>query len=259
MTLYMKEWYERYFVAIEHSIAYGEFCRRVFGLNLGQHGFSDMTQIQLLVDALDINSDDRLIDIGCGTGGIITGIAEDTGARAVGVDYIEYAVSVARPRFGSSRMHFVAADIGALCFDPESFDVVISIDTLYFTPLNETVACIAGLLAPQGRLGVLYSHGADPENPLPVFDRSELPPDSTPLSVALRNQGLAYSTVDVTEADYQHALLKKAVLEELHLTFIAEGNEFLFDNRYGEANGVLAAIDADAHARYLYIITKPAG
>ncbi len=61
----------------------------------------------------------------------------------------------------------------------------------------------------------------------------------------------------MTSADYEHALLKKAVLEELYDAFVAEGNEFLYDNRYGEANGALKGIMDEVHERFMYIVSKP--
>ena len=63
--------------------------------------------------------------------------------------------------------------------------------------------------------------------------------------------------MDFTAADYRHAQLKRAVLLELRPQFEAEDTMFLYDNRMGEAEGVLAAIDAGAHARYLYLISLP--
>ena len=253
----MRDWYERYYAAVERSAAYAEFCRRVFGANLGQHGFADMDQVRLLVEGLNLRAGDRILDLGCGNGGIIAGIAVQTGADVVGLDYSQYAIAGAQARYASPHIQFVAADIGAVCFEAASFDAVMGIDALYFTPTDETVAAVAALLRPGGRMAFLYSHGADPEHPLPSFDRGALPPYRTPLGVALRRQGLSFTTHDLTEDDRRHALRKKQVLEALELAFIMEGNEFLYRNRYGEANGVLAAIEAGAHARYLYLATKP--
>jgi len=252
----MKDWYQRYYTAIQYSEAYSEFCRRVFGRSLGQHGFADITQVNQLADALQIRSSERLLDIGCGSGGITAHIAERSRADSTGIDYDDIAIAVAQRRESGPKVHFAVADIGALCFAAHSFDVVVAIDSLYFTPIDETVASIARILTIDGRMGALYSHGANPQDPLAGFDRTTLAPERTPLGVALKSQELFYTVHDLTEADRRHALVKKAVLEELENDFIIEGNEFLYQNRYGEALGVLAAIDAGAHARYLYIATK---
>ncbi|MBN1937027.1 MAG: hypothetical protein JW934_20380, partial [Anaerolineae bacterium] len=89
--------------------------------------------------------------------------------------------------------------------------------------------------------------------PLERFSRATLPPDKTPLADVLTKHGLAFQSWDFTAADYAHAQLKKQVTEALKADFAAEGNSFLYDNRHGEAEGVMAAVKAGAHARYLYM------
>ena len=44
------------------------------------------------------------------------------------------------------------------------------------------------------------------------------------------------------------------MLEELKAELAAEGDSLLYNNRYGEAIGVIAAFEAGAHARYVYHI-----
>ncbi len=259
----MFEWYQRFYAAVAPDLtadsAYADFCRRVFGRNFAQHGFADMAQVDLLLHALALRPGERLLDLGCGSGGIADYAASVSGVFAVGIDYVEEAIRQASAMHSRSRAHFAVADMARLCFRPAAFDALVSIDTLYFTPLDETLAALRGLLAPGGRMGILYSHGANPGDPLPAFDRATLPAEYTPLGVALAQQRLHFRTWDLTAADREHALLKKRVLEELQPRFVAEGNQFLFENRYGEANGVLHAIDAAAHARYLFLVTHPEG
>ena len=72
------------------------------------------------------------------------------------------------------------------------------------------------------------------------------------LGEALRAHGLPYVALDFSYANYQHALLKKAILEQLRASFEAEGNSFLFENRYAEARGVIRAFEAGMAVRYLY-------
>jgi hypothetical protein len=42
----VQEFYTDFYAATEHSRAHAEFCERVFGANLCQHGFADMAQIK---------------------------------------------------------------------------------------------------------------------------------------------------------------------------------------------------------------------
>ena len=252
----MRDWYERYYSAIDTSHAYAEFCRSVFGQDLGQHGFADMDQIQQLINALAIRPSDRIVDLGCGTGGITAFIVKQTKARAIGVDLIEQAAQHATSRYTNLHVGFALADMGQMCLRRGCADIVINIDSIYFHPLPQIVSEMAQILSPQGRMGILYTHRVE-DAPNSDFEHRQLQPDWTPLAVELRTQCLAYTATDLTSADYEHALLKKAVLEELHDAFIAEGNEFLYDNRYGEANGALKGITNKVHARFMYIVTQP--
>lgn len=251
--------YERFYTAIAASRAYAEFCERVFGRNFGQHGFADMAQLDALIVFLAIQPDDRVLDLGCGNGAMAAYIAEVTGAHVTGIDFSPAAIEQAQrlAALHPDRISFRIADIALLPFPPASFDVLVAIDTLYFTELNATVSGLKELLRSGGRMGIAWSQGADPEVPIDVFPRETLPPDNTDLARALQRYGLAYRTQDFTAADLQHARLKRAVLLELRPRFEAEGTMFLYDNRVGEAEGVIAAIEAGAHARYLYHASLP--
>lgn len=246
--------YERFYSAVATSRAYAEFCQRVFGRNFGQHGFADMAQLDTLIASLAIGPGDRVLDLGCGNGTMAAYIAEATGAHVTGIDFSPTAIGQAQ-RLAAARpghLAFQVADIAALPFPPASFDAIVAVDTLYFTDLDATVADLKTLLRPGGRMGIFWSQGADPERPIEVFPRETLPADCTDLARALQRHGLAYQVMDFTSADLIHAQLKRAVLLDLQAQFAAEGNTFLYDNRMGEAEGVIAAIAAGAHARYLY-------
>jgi ubiquinone/menaquinone biosynthesis C-methylase UbiE len=251
----MQEFYQRYYTAAGCSRAYAKFCRRVFGRDFSQHGFSDMAQLDFLIEVTRPGPTSRVLDLGCGSGGMAEYISDTTGARVTGVDFSSEAIrqAQARARGKEGRLAFEVADIAQLPFLPGSFEAVVSIDTLYFTELDATIAELIPLVTPEGLLAAFYTHGANPETPLPVFDRETLPPDKTPLGQALTRRGLAFRTWDFTEANYQHAQLKKRVLEELEPEFELEGIQFLFENRMGEALGEVAAFEAGANARYLYL------
>ncbi len=45
----MKDFYTAFYAATEHSQAHHVFCERVFGMDLCQHGFADMAQLELLL------------------------------------------------------------------------------------------------------------------------------------------------------------------------------------------------------------------
>ncbi len=249
----MFDFYTDYYRRAAASLAYGEFCTRVFGANYAQHGFADMAAVDRLIRAGELDATHRVLELGCGTGGIAAYVATTTGARVTGIDYIPEAVRQAQARAAASgRLRFEVADIGALPYPDAGFTTVVAIDTLYFTELDATLARIKRILTASGQLLAYYAQGANPQVPVERFDRGTLPPDCTDLGRALHRQGFAFETWDVTDADVRHARLKRAVLEELHPAFAAEGTLSLYENRLGEANGVLAAWEAGCHARYLY-------
>ena len=246
--------------ATRTSAAYAQFCERVFGRNFAQHGFSDMAQVNAMLDLLALGPGDRLLDLGCGNGALDEYVAEATGARVTGIDYIPEAIRQARERAASKpdRLAFYVGDIGHLVdaqsrlpFRPHSFEALISIDTLYFTAPRDTVRQMRALLAPGGQMALFY--GIDRYlDTGETFDPATLAPERTPLGEALLANGLRFEAHDFGEANYRHAQLKKQVLEALRPAFEAEGTMFLYKNRCGEARGVIAEFEAGRSARYLY-------
>lgn len=250
----MWDWYRRYYSVAPHSQAHAAFCKRLYGRDFCQHGFADMRQCGRLLGVLHLQPGSRVLEVGCGTGGMAEYVSDLTGAEVTGLDNVPEAIVLAQRRalLKAQRLGFVLGSMDRIGLPAATFDAIIAVDALYFTDLNATVAQMVAVLRPRGEMGVLYAHGADPQVPIAVFPRETLPPDSTPLAQALQLHHLAYETWDLTEEDYQHARRKKRIAEELRPEFEVEGNLFLYENRRAEAEGVMAAIEAGAHRRYLY-------
>jgi len=256
----MKDFYTAFYAAIQHSRAHARFCGRVFGRDLGQHGFADQAQLELLLQVLDLHPGQRVLDLGCGSGLISEYISDCTGAHLTGLDYIPEAIRQAQDRTAakSERLEFVVGDINRLELPGGAFDAVVSIDTIYFgEDYAVTIEALKAALQPGGQMAFLYSHGREPWVPVSEFPKETLPPDSTPLAAALQANHLAFRTWDLTRQDYDLAQRRKAVLEDLKAEFEAEGNLFIFQNRLGDANGISQAIEEGLHARYLYHCRTP--
>lgn len=196
----------------------------------------------------------RVLDMGCGNGFIAEYLSDTSGAHLTGIDFIPDAIWQAqeRTRAKADRLDFRVGDIDHLDFPPASFDIIVSIDTMYFTPLVETVQQMKMLLKPGGQMAIFYSHGREPWVPRETFDTASTLPNATPLALALQANNLLYETWDYTAGDYAHALRKREIAEELKADFEAEGNLFLYENHRGEAVGVATAIEEGNHRRYLY-------
>ncbi len=255
----MYDFYEAFYTAVEHSAAHAEFCRRVFGLNLCQHGFADMQQIDALIAALSLHADSRVLELGCGNGLIAEYIAERTGAYVTGLDYSPQGIEQAQRRTADKRdrLTFAVGDINALELPAQTYDAILSIDSIYFsTDYTRTIGEWRDALRPGGQLGLLYAYGREPWVPRENFPAENLAPERTPLAAALSANGLRFTTQDFTQQDYALAVQRKAVLDELRPQFEAEDIMFIWENRYGDALGVRQAIDEGLHARYLYSATR---
>jgi SAM-dependent methyltransferase len=248
-------WYREFYEAVAHSPTHALYCERLFGRNLCQDGFAEVDHLHTLVAVTPIRAGERVLDLGCGNGLIAEYLAGLTGAEVWGVDYIPEAIRDAQERTVAKRdrLDFRVGNLDRLEYPPNSFDVLISVDTLYMpNDLAATVGQMKSLLKPGGRMAVFYSHALW-ENP--AYTAESLRPDRTPLGEALRLHGLLFQTWNFTQADYAHALKKKHIVESLQENFEQEGNRFLYENKIATAEGVAHAIETGTHVRYLYRVT----
>jgi arsenite methyltransferase len=123
-----------------------------------------VAQRRVTLDALQLKSAERVLDIGSGPGMLAAEMAQAVGPDGAvhGIDVSDSMNAIARRAQagdGAAPMEFVQADACALPFDAESFDVAVS------TQVYEYVEDIAGALAearrvlrPGGRLLILDTH-----------------------------------------------------------------------------------------------------
>ena len=250
----MREFYERFYAAVPSSPVHALFCQRAFGLDLGQHGFADLAQLEALIEAIDLRAGQRVLDLGCGDGRIGEYLSDRTGVYLTGVDYIPEAIHLARERTAAKagRLSFVVGDLNDLDLPACHFDVVLSIDTIYFSQdYARTIGRLVKALRPRGRMAFLYSYGWEPPEPPEAFDIATLAPDRTPLAEALRANRLSFQAQDWTEVDCRMARSRRRILEELGPQFRAEGLEFVYQSRLGEAQGIARGCELGLHRRYL--------
>jgi len=251
----MFDFYSRFYEAVASSAANAEYCRRVYGRDLCQHGFAEMSHLDHLIQVCQVSAGSRVLDLGCGNGMIAETIADRTGAHVTGIDFIERAIRDAQARTEDKRdqLAFVVMDLCHLEFPPASFDVVISIDTLYFGDALEILRPVIPMLRPGGRLAAFFDQSCEPDQPLESYPKDLTLPDATELAQALQRLGLSYRTWDYTGRMLAHVRRRKPVLEALRVQFESEGNRFLYDSHLGEANGIERAYANGAGRRYLYL------
>ncbi len=114
----------------------GWFGKMVYG-HLAAWGHRPLTN--WATSFMNIQPDDRVLDVGCGSGVAIKLIAQIAVEGFVaGVDYSEEMVQQALRRNAAAvqagRVEIRHSNVAALPYDDESFDKVCAIETFYFWP-----------------------------------------------------------------------------------------------------------------------------
>jgi len=158
MTTRLQRGFDEVFSKQAESPTWQALCRQVFGQYLGQLSFTPVTQIHLLAEKLHVTSQSRVLELAPGTGGLSVYLAKLTGCHLVGVDASPIAVKIANRRAMqqglAERVHFEVGILPQLLYPDSSFDVVISIDSVYGVP--EKISLFRGcyrVLRPGGYLG----------------------------------------------------------------------------------------------------------
>ena len=98
-------------------------------------GFVTIQELEKMRDVLDITEEHLLLDVGCGTGGPGLWVAEQTGARLIGIDLIPEAIAIARTKTQHFTLQhharFLVQDVCEMAIPDLSLDAIISIDCLW--------------------------------------------------------------------------------------------------------------------------------
>jgi len=248
---YWRYMYDAYHARAEGSAAHAAFCERVYGRNLCQHGLADMEQLEVLIEVLALDRDSRVLDLGCGNGMTAEYVSDVTGAQVTGIDISPVGIRQAQARtvHKRDRLAFQVGNIGELDLPPASFDALILIDTIYFVNARQVLEQMKRVIRPGGQMGILFSQWIKPGGP-----RERLRPEGTTLARALRECGLTFWTWDFSAQEIAHWKKKLDVLAKIRPAFEVEGNQWLYEFRFGEAKKHASTIGPNTRSRYLYLV-----
>jgi ubiquinone/menaquinone biosynthesis C-methylase UbiE len=244
-------YYQQFYDKAHASHAHSRFCEQVYGMDLCQEGLMDMESIHDLIDRLKLKPGQRLLDLGCGAGGISEYISDYSGVYVTGLDSSAIAIStaMARTKNKRARLKFIEADLNTLDLEPQSYDAAISVDTIYWVnDVCDALERITRTIKPGGQLVISIVHILEYcDNP------EELEIDKTYVAGALDKLQLDYQSVDQTESFLGFWPRVKKTMLELKQDFDREGNGLIYQHWIKDADAeFLPAIQSNDLRRYLY-------
>ena len=242
--------YEQFYGMASKSKAFEKFCKDAFGDDFSQDGFSDLNQINRILKYVPEGNDVHILDIGCGNGKMLGYLQKKTGAHIHGFDYSENAINTANRLF-QTNADFRQGEIGEIDYPSGEFDLITSMDTMYFAPdMYEFVLQIMRWLKKDGVLFVGYQEG----DVMPKTENSK----TTVFAGALDKAGIKYEVEDITKETYD-LLKKKREAALLHQKdFEEEGNKEWFDLLMMQTDCTLEPYDSFSQemARYIYVVRR---
>ena len=242
--------YEEFYKMAAGSLAFQAFCKDAFGEDFSQDGFSDIDQIDRILEYIPAGEDVHILDIGCGNGKMLGYLQKKTGAYIHGFDYSEEAIKTAKELF-AAEADFREGVMGEVDYEENSFDVITSMDTIYFVKdMPEFVAQVKGWLKKDGVFFVGYQEGD-------VIPKTE-GVATTLLAEALEQNGLKYRVTDITRQTYDMLRKKREAALAHQEEFRAEKQEDWFDLLLLQTECAIEPYEEFSRkmARYLFVVRK---
>ena len=238
--------YEKFYSMAEQSDAFKKYCMEAFGADFSQDGFSDLSQVNLLLNYIPERENIHILDVGCGNGKMLKYLQKKTNCFIHGFDYSETAIA---SKYDNSD--FRTGVIGEIEYPRESFDVVTSMDSLYFA---KDMSCFVGQVYEWLKLDGVFLIGYQEGDVMPKISNSE----TTEIAQALRKNNFDYSVTDITEETYYLLRKKREVILRNKNNFINEGIEEWFNVILGQTDCATVPLDdyCKNNARYIYVASK---
>lgn len=177
----------------------------------------DLNKVQYITDLLNIHSDDRILDVGTGTGVMIPFYEKYlTTGTVVAVDYSEKMIEAARQKYPEKthpKISFKVSDVYELKYSDE-FDLVVCYSCFpHFVDQPLAIQILTKALKKGGRLAIAHSNSAEKINGVHISAGKEIKNDFLPSMPRLKEM-MAESGLQVIferdDKDYFICIAKKA-------------------------------------------------
>ncbi len=242
--------YQEFYKMAGESEIFKLYCQKAFGEDFSQDGFSDINQLNKILSMVELDDNSCILDIGCGNGKMLEYIHNKTGAEIYGFDYSEVAIDSALQRIGNIG-NFQVALIGEIEYPESKFDLIISMDTIYFAPdMTTFISQIHKWLKPKGCFICGYQEGD-------VMKKTDNQ-DTTVLARAFHKNGLTYSVINYSKETYEMLKNKRNVIVSMRKEFKKAGINLWYQVIKGQTDSILATFDnyQKKNARYIYTFRK---
>lgn len=242
--------YQDFYKMASKSEVFKLYCEKAFGEDFSQDGFSDVHQLNHILSIVDLKTDSCVLDIGCGNGKMLEYIQKKYGSKIFGFDYSENAIESAKQRMGETG-EFQVALIGEADYGKNKFDLILSMDTIYFAPdISSFIAQIYQWLKPNGVFICGYQEGD-------VMKKTENQ-DTTMLAKAFKNNGLEYTVIDYTFETYKMLQRKREAIISMKDDFKKEHIGFWYKVVKRQTDCILNSYEEyrRENMRYIYMVKK---
>lgn len=245
--------YEEFYNIVEKNNVFSKYCEEVFGIDFSQDGFSDINQVNDLITIANIDRNNHVLDIGCGNGKMIEYISEKTSAIGYGFDYSKNAIDYAFARTSNKRdnLFFEVGLIGKIQYEANMFDIILSVDTMYFADnMEEFLKQVYCWLKPKGVFMAFYGEGH--------LKNKTKDKDNTELARALKKLDFGYEVIDYTKNHYDLMRHKRRVANEMKEEFFKNNMDVYFDCAIDQSIDIKMNFEEfeKIYNRYLYIVRK---